>query len=572
MQVRWKQHAGLLQARLESILSLGGLTVRATTACLHGLSGQASLALSLAVLMLISMSGCAEKIIGQIKSLRGIRTEQLRDEVRNDPERHSLLVFVHGFNSSKDAAWGDFPNILKNDPAFDDFNIHRFGYPTNVCAQVSDIGNQGELLASYLSSMLTGQQPKYSQVVLVGHSMGGLVILHALLKLERDQLKLLKETDLKVLTFGTPYLGVENTDVLLLFCENKQVNDMSALNDDLLNLGRDWNQRFNQSPGVGTRETPQIPLYAFRGTEDRFVTASSACAYPQIPCEAVDGDHDSIVKPTSSEHLSYKKLRHLATQPANTRLRSPPLQVLSVAIDEDRSSFLIDHNDLSIHALREDVVRTSIEFDRKMPDVFRSASCRGIQGETPIEDALPVWRDLLKKRGRHDLVERLRDYNGYRHLIVAGRKGYLDARPTAAELADLLRNNPDSYKLIMRWTVECVGIADPVLIWTLRNNSDKELVLTAVDYIVLDVGVVKGGADKTLEPIDINPHDLYHKTGTQTGKISPQILLKPADTVAIRIRYRMEAGPGLTWLVKPVFRSIEGISADGPELKIFSAK
>ena len=141
-----------------------------------------------------------------------------------------------------------------------------------------------------------------------------------------------------------------------------------------------------------------------------------------------------------------------------------------------------------------------------------------------------------------------------------------------AELADLLKNNPDQYKLIMRWTVECVGIADPVLIWTLRNNSDKQLVLNAVDYQVLDVGVVKGSQDGTLETIDINPHDLYHKTGTQTAKISPQILLKQSDTMAIRIRYRMEPGLGFTWLVKPVFRSIEGISAEGPEIKIFSAK
>ena len=125
--------------------------------------------------------------------------------------------------------------------------------------------------------------------------------------------------------------------------------------------------------------------------------------------------------------------------------------------------------------------------------MYSNASCRGIGGETPIEDALPVWRYLLKNRGRNDLVDRLNDYNGYRSLILAGDKDSSDARPTTAELVDLLKNKPEWYELIMRWTVDCVGISDPVLIWTIRNNSDRQLVLTAVDYIVLDVGKVKGG-------------------------------------------------------------------------------
>jgi len=555
---------------MESVSSLGRLTIRVTIVCLHGLGDRAFLTLSLFVLTLISLSGCAGKIIDQAGSLRGIRTEQLRDEVRNNPDNHHLLVFVHGFNSSKDAAWGDFPNLLKNDPDFIDFNIHRFGYPTQICAQVSDIRNQGELLASYLSSMLMSQRPKYSEVVLVGHSMGGLVILHALLNLERDQLQLLKEADLKVLTFGTPYLGVKNTELLLLFCENKQVNDMETLNNDLGNLGREWNQRFNLIPGVGPRDTPTIPLYAFRGTEDRFVTATSACGYPQTPCEAVDGDHDSIVKPASRAHLAYQKLHDLAAQP--NRQTRPSLEVLSVAVDENRSSFLMDRNDMSIHALRENVIRASITYDRMMSDVFRNASCRGIEGETPIEDALPVWRYLLKNRGRPDLVEKIRDYKAYRQLIFADNKSYREARPTKAELVELLNNNLPWYKLIMRWAVNCVGISQPVLIWTLRNNSTKQLLLTKVDYAVLDVGEVKGGGPETLEPIDIEQHDLYHKIGTQTRILSPQILLKPGNIIAIRIRYHMEAGPGFTWLLKPVFSSTDGISAEGPELKIFSAK
>ncbi len=127
------------------------------------------------------------------------------------------------------------------------------------------------------------------------------------MKLERDHIEILKDKDLTVLTFGTPYLGVENTDVLLLFCDNKQANDMRVLTNTLGDLGHEWTHRFNQAPGG--RDTPQVPLYAFWGTEDRFIAKTSACGYPQTPCEAVDGDHVSIVKPTTRQHLAYQKLK-----------------------------------------------------------------------------------------------------------------------------------------------------------------------------------------------------------------------------------------------------------------------
>jgi hypothetical protein len=153
-------------------------------------------------------------------------------------------------------------------------------------------------------------------------------------------------------------------------------------------------------------------------------------------------------------------------------------------------------------------------------------------------DALPVWRSLLKDRGRNDLVQKLSGYEGYRDLIQHGDDhGFIDARPTKAELIDLLKKKPEWHALLLRWMVECVGVADPVLIWTLHNNADKPLTVTVVDYEVLDVGQVEGAGPNTLEPIDVLPHDLLHAKGTQSRDISPQIVLQPGNTAAIRIYY-----------------------------------
>ncbi len=253
---------------------------------------------------------------------------------------------------------------------------------------------------------------------------------------------------------------------------------------------------------------------------------------------------------------------------------TPPLEILDVAIDQERSTFILSRDDMSIHAERENRTRISIDFDREMPTVFSSASCRGIGGEAPIEDALPVWQTILKDRGRADLAQKISDYAGYRNLIQhGGDHGFFDARPTVAELITLNKSKPELYSIILHWLVECVGVAEPVLIWTLKNNTNKDMTVSAVDYNVIDIGQVMGGGPDTIEPIDVQPHVLVHATGTQRQNVFPRVILHPGNIAEIRIYYQLEnSAPGYTWLVQPTFRTLEGVSAQGPELKIFAAK
>ena len=223
---------------------------------------------------------------------------------RQDQARKQLIVLVHGFISGNVTAWGDFPSLLMNDPDFTDFNLHSFGYPTSLTGQVSDLQDQGELLASFLREETL---PSYRSTVLVGHSIGGLVVLHALLSLDKHDPNLLLEADVKVLTFGTPFVGVQNAGTLRVL-GNAQAKDVEALNKHLHRLKKDWEQRFNRTAEPG-QNTPQVPIYAYYGTEDGFVVEASACGGPAKTCESVDGDHITIVKPLDREHLAYKKLR-----------------------------------------------------------------------------------------------------------------------------------------------------------------------------------------------------------------------------------------------------------------------
>ena len=273
-----------------------------------------------------------------------------------------------------------------------------------------------------------------------------------------------------------------------------------------------------------------------------------------------------------SEHEPFPAIVELLVPPAHAQ--EPPLVVANVTVDEERSSFRMRRNTTSVRATPEKVRRISFEYDRTMINVFQSASCRGVAGERPIEDALPIWRSILRKRGQNSIARSLNDYAGYRALIRnGGPNGFTRARPTVAELTELKRTNPSAFSIFQRWMVECVGVSDPVLIWTLENRSTRRLILSFVDYHVLDVGGFMGANDVLMAPVDVQPHPIAYAKGRQTRPLNPQISIAAKSTVVIRIAYRMDDREhGRSWLIRPVFRTLQGPTATGPEFKIFAAK
>jgi hypothetical protein len=250
------------------------------------------------------------------------------------------------------------------------------------------------------------------------------------------------------------------------------------------------------------------------------------------------------------------------------------LEVVSLAVDTSRSSFRKTHNSISIHAEQEDVERTGVEYDRSMLDALHSASCNDVKGDQPILDALPIWRDILNQRGQRTVADTLSSLDGYRHLMLhGGEDAFENARPTKSEIIALSKSDTDQFAIMMRWAAKCIGLADPVIVWTLRNSLSHDLTLSRVDYEVLDIGQVMGAGSDVLEPIDVESHDLYHEVGIQERELKPYVIVRAGGTAVVRVLYRLKSDePGLTWLVKPTFRTIEGVSVTADAFKIFGAK
>ena len=258
--------------------------------------------------IIITLEGC--HTIGRswelLKSARETPLELDRQWDIHEKDRRLLLVMVHGFDSSSDKAWGQFPEIIKSqkDTEFAGFNVVRYGYGSKACRNSVDLYERGDGLKSFLSEELR----VHNGMIIMGHSMGGLVGMRALVGLAKDHNLDLQRVPIRVMTFGAPHQGVEGAELLgqiSFVCADKQAEALTLFNPSLGDLRTDWDSLFGHA---STRYN--VPINTYYGADDKVAPKANACGlFPG--CEAVDGEnHAMIVKPSDTNHLAYKKLRH----------------------------------------------------------------------------------------------------------------------------------------------------------------------------------------------------------------------------------------------------------------------
>ena len=108
------------------------------------------------------------------------------NELISSPEPLVELVFVHGLGGGSRKSWSHtrledhfWPKSwLPRDPDFQNVRIHSFGYKSAKSEVVATIAGIPEYAESLLCALRDSPTIRHSQnaIVLVGHSMGGLVI------------------------------------------------------------------------------------------------------------------------------------------------------------------------------------------------------------------------------------------------------------------------------------------------------------------------------------------------------------------------------------------------------------
>jgi serine/threonine protein kinase/pimeloyl-ACP methyl ester carboxylesterase len=256
---------------------------------------------------------------------------------RRDDKRsaETVIIFVHGLGGDRYQTWGNFPRFLFVDVKNADIGLYayrsalsRFRFAASI-----ELGSEAAVLADTLRDCQA-----YDRLVLIGHSMGGLLCKAAIKDLiDRDDPRTL--TRLKGLfLLATPQAGSSWVPPFLAW----MTKDMRALNPHGTLIERVHRTFLDRvSSEVGSPGRIFLPVFAVTASDDVWVSVlSSGLNIESSNRKVVRGAHTRIVKPDSTSDDVYQwvltRVRNLCTGASaafEANLKSAPVKI----INDDRT-------------------------------------------------------------------------------------------------------------------------------------------------------------------------------------------------------------------------------------------
>jgi tetratricopeptide (TPR) repeat protein len=222
------------------------------------------------------------------------------------------VVFVHGFTGDS-GTWGNFPQLLQQDSTLKDYEFHfwEYGSTLNLSYIVTKYfwtdDAPIDVIGQSLRTFLQANADDADRLMLVAHSMGGLVaqafVLEEIAKQSGKYLDRLTE----IVLCGTPSAGLPAG----LFGSplKNQIADMNAYGVFIQKLRAAWSLEVD-----GKRSDPKRPakfrLTPIAGERDKFVPLPTSIGPFKLDENfIVPGDHVSMVKPVSHSDVVYRIIR-----------------------------------------------------------------------------------------------------------------------------------------------------------------------------------------------------------------------------------------------------------------------
>lgn len=310
---------------------------------------------------------------------------------------------------------------LIGDDCLNDWDVYSAGYPTNLSIDLPIWTSDPDIrlcAAGLATKLRLPPLDRYKAVALVAHSMGGLVVQRATLDSEE-----LRQRLTHVVLYGTPSAGVSQATLGARL--KPQARDMQIDSEFIARLRAEWRERIG--------ERPPFSFTVVAGESDAFVPASSSIyPFPQTQQAVVPGNHLEIVRPDSTDHLSYKLLYKTLTRSrgANSAVESARLAVEHKAFDRAIELLLPGADGLDSDAI--------VTLSLALESVGRQDEALDVIGrwnhahEVSSLDPIGVLAGRLKRRW---LVSRQqRDFDRALELYNSG-----------LELAETAENHPQSY-------------------------------------------------------------------------------------------------------------------------------
>jgi pimeloyl-ACP methyl ester carboxylesterase/tetratricopeptide (TPR) repeat protein len=230
------------------------------------------------------------------------------------------VVFVHGFTGEAVDTWEGFPDMLTADPELTDYSFCFWGYPSRLdlshvflkyfWENDPDIHTIGRGLRTLLQNTI-GEEEK---LVLVGHSMGGLVIQSFILEELARGARDLVDRVAEIVLYATPSGGKRLAH--WSGCFKNQVADMDDVGPFIRGLRRGWRELIEDTRAARPRPT-SFRMTLVAGLEDRFVPEETALdPFPLDEHEFSPGNHSEVVKPALVGRVPFDILKRRLTRPA----------------------------------------------------------------------------------------------------------------------------------------------------------------------------------------------------------------------------------------------------------------
>lgn len=313
-------------------------------------------------------------------------------------------MFIHGFGGNTTETWGQFPRILADEPRLNGWDIYAIGYASSLRVDIPNVWSADpslETISLQFRSLLESPPfDVYRSIALIAHSMGGLVVQHALL--HTDFAKRVGFVGL----FGTPSNGIAKASLVSLL--KRQLRDMSPDSRFVKSLRKMWKQRFS---------SPAFVLRVTVGTDDEFVSSDSALApFPPSVHRAAPGNHTEVVKPKTSADTSVGiVLEMLGVGSAPTAVNSAMLAVERREYAEAITTLEPQRQSLDDEALIQ--LALALDATGRRADARRYLEERYQRGKAS-KDAIGVLAGRVKRRWLSE--RRAEDWERARSLYTEG--------------------------------------------------------------------------------------------------------------------------------------------------------
>lgn len=214
-----------------------------------------------------------------------------------------LILFVHGLSGSAETSWKEMLRVLIADPDLKDVTVGSYAYPTKLIRLPFTKRLAGiRELARGLRTHLAAHHPDAEEIVLVGHSLGGVIIRQFVV----EECKAGRADVLKgIALFASPFRGVQMAETGHRFSwKHRHLRQLGRESDLLEGCLEDW---------ISLRiESLMQTIYVVGGV-DTVVPPESACI--RVGAENVatlmNYGHSDIIRPIDGDDIRFKVLKGL---------------------------------------------------------------------------------------------------------------------------------------------------------------------------------------------------------------------------------------------------------------------